>query len=143
MKNFRIVFQTLNDGDAIPPTYQDIRCQIFDVKMEYFRRKSRFVAGGHTTDTPHAMRYASVVSRESVRIDLTLAALNDLNVKMADIENAYPTAPITEKIWTVLGPEFGDDAGKRALIVRALYGLNSAGAAFSNHIAECMTHLGW
>jgi hypothetical protein len=39
---------------------------------------------------------------------------------MADIENAYLTSPITEKFWTVLGPEFGYDAGKRALIVRAL-----------------------
>jgi hypothetical protein len=34
----------------------------------------------------------------------------------------------------VLGTEFGDDAGKRALIVRALYGLKSAGAAFRNHL---------
>jgi hypothetical protein len=116
---------------------------IFDVKMEDFRRKARFVAGGHTTDTPYAMTYASVVSRESMRIALTLAALNDLDVKMADIENAYLMAPITEKVWTVLGTEFGDDAGKRALIVRALYGLKSAGAAFRNHLDECMKHLGW
>jgi hypothetical protein len=43
----------------------------------------------------------------------------------------------------VLGPEFGDDAGKRALIVRALYDLKSAGPAFRNHLAECMKHLGW
>jgi hypothetical protein len=61
---------------------------------------------------------------------------------MADIENAYLTAPITEKVWTVLGPDFGNDAGKRALIVRALYGLKSAGVAFRNHLAECMKHLG-
>jgi hypothetical protein len=39
---------------------------IFDVKMEDFRRKARFVSGAHTTDTPHAMTYAIVVSRESV-----------------------------------------------------------------------------
>jgi hypothetical protein len=39
--------------------------------------------------------------------------------------------------------EFGDDAGKLALIVRALYGLKSAGAAFRNHLAECMKHVGW
>jgi hypothetical protein len=78
-----------------------------------------------------------------VRIALTLAALNDLDVKMADIENAYLAAPITEKVWTVLGPEFGDDSGKRALIVIALYGLKSAGPAFRNHLAECMKHLGW
>jgi hypothetical protein len=103
---------------------------ISDVKMEDFRLKARFVDGGHTRDTPHAMTYASVVSRESVRITLTLAALNDSDVKMADIENAYLTAPITDKVWTVFGPEFGDDAGKRALIVMALYGLKSAGASF-------------
>jgi hypothetical protein len=116
---------------------------IFDVKMEDFRRNARFVAGGHTTDTPHVMTYASVVSRELVRISLTLDALNDVDVKKADIENAYLTSPITEKVWTVLGPEFGDDAGKRVLILRALYGLKSAGVAFRNYLAECMKHLGW
>jgi hypothetical protein len=114
MKNIRIAFQILNDDDAIPPTYQEIRCHmIFDVKIEDFRRNARFFAGDHTTDTPHSMTYASVVLRESVRIALTLADLNDVDVKMADIENAYLTAPITDKIWNVLDPEFGDDAGKR------------------------------
>jgi hypothetical protein len=127
-----------------PPTYQEIICHmIFDVKMEDFRRKAMFVAGGHTADTPHAMTYSSVVSRESVRIALTIAALNNLDVKMAHIENAYLTAPITEKVWTVPGPEFGYDAGKRALIVRDIYGLKSAGAAFRNHLAKFMKHLGW
>ena len=72
-----------------------------------------------------------------------LAALNDLGVKSADIKNAYLTALVTEKIWTILGPEFGEDAGKKALIVRALYGLKSAGAAFRNHLADCMHTLGY
>jgi hypothetical protein len=58
---------------------------IFDVKMEDFRRKARFVAGGPTTDAPHMMTYASVVSRESVRIALALAALNDLYVMMGTL----------------------------------------------------------
>jgi hypothetical protein len=62
---------------------------------------------------------------------------------MADIENAYLMAPLTEKLWTVLGPEFGDDNGKRALIVRDLYGLKYTGAEFRNRLAECMKHLGW
>jgi hypothetical protein len=38
---------------------------IFDIKMEDFRLKARVVAGGHTTDTPHAMTYASIVARLS------------------------------------------------------------------------------
>ena len=61
--------------------------------------------------------YASVVSRETVRLALTIAALNDLEVKVGDILNAYITAPITEKVWTVLGPEFGPDQGRSAVIV--------------------------
>ena len=144
MAKVRIAFRTLDKDEAVPPTYQQIRGHlIFDVKMEDFRRKARYVAGGHMTEAPATITYASVVSRESVRIALTLAALNDLEVKTADIENAYLTAPVAEKIWCVLGPEFGADAGKRAIIVRSLYGLKSAGASFRNHLADCMRHLGW
>ena len=61
-----------------------------------------------------------------VRIYLTLDALNDLPVKVVDIQNAYITAPVTEKICTVLGREFGEGAGIKAIVVFALYGLNSA-----------------
>jgi hypothetical protein len=62
MNNIRIAFKVLNGEDAIPPTYQEIRCHmIFDVKMEDFRCKAWFVAGGHTTDAPRVMTYASVV----------------------------------------------------------------------------------
>jgi hypothetical protein len=89
------------------------------------------------------MTYAIVVSRDSVRIALNLDALDDLDVNMDDIENAYLKAPIKGKVWTVLGLEFGDDSGKRVLIVRALYGLKSASVAFRNHLAECMKHWGW
>ena len=43
----------------------------------------------------------------------------------------------------MLGPEFGKDARKSAVIVRALYGLESAGAAFRSHLARCMEFLGY
>jgi hypothetical protein len=145
MAKVSIVFKTLGDDEQVPPTFQQMQCHmVYDVKMENFQRKARLIAGGHMTEVTSAtMTYASAVSRESVRIALTLAALNDLEVKTADIENAYLTAPIGEKIWCTLGPEFGEDAGKRAIIVRALYGLKSAGASFRNHLADCMHHLGW
>ncbi len=70
----------------------------FDIKMEYFKRKARLVAGGHKTEAPGTITYASVVSRETVRIALKLAALNDLQVKAGDILNASITAPVKEKI---------------------------------------------
>ena len=94
------------------------------------------------TETPATMTCASVVSRESVRIALTLAALNDLEVKTADIQGAHLTAPVQEKIWAVLGPEFGSDMGKRATAVRALCGLKSAGNAFRSHLADHTCNLG-
>jgi hypothetical protein len=143
MLNVRIAFKTLSDDDQVPPGYQQMKCHmIFDVKLgEGFRKKARMVAGGHTVECPPHMTYSSVVSRETVRIALTLAALNGLEVKASDIQNAYLTAPCSEKIWTILGPEFGVDAGKRAIIVRALYGLPASGASFMSHLAECMRHL--
>ncbi|KAI2499839.1 hypothetical protein MHU86_14656 [Fragilaria crotonensis] len=112
--------------------------------MDNLQQKARLVAGGHMTEVSSATTTdASVVSRESVRIALTMAALNDLEVKTANIENAYLTEPIGEKIWCTLGPEFGGDVGKRAIIVCAFYGLKSAGASVRNHLADCMRHLGW
>ena len=49
--------------------------------MEDFRKKDRYVAGDHATVLPPTLTYVSVVSRDSVRIALTLAALNDMEVK--------------------------------------------------------------
>jgi hypothetical protein len=67
MKNVWIAFKILNVDESVPQNYQEIRCKmIFDVKMEDFRRKARFLAVGHTPYNPHAMTYASIVSRESV-----------------------------------------------------------------------------
>jgi hypothetical protein len=102
---------------------------IFDVKMEDFRQQARLVAGGHWTKAPTTITYASVVSCEIVRLALTIASLNDLEVKIGDVLNTYITTPVKEKVWTVLGPEFGHNTGKSAIIVRALYGLKSTGAA--------------
>ena len=59
---------------------------IFDVKMgKTIRQKVRFVADGQNTKTPVAMTYSSVMSRDSVWIVLTIAALNDLDVLDCDI----------------------------------------------------------
>ena len=128
MKNVRVAFKTLKDGEELPPGYKEMGTHmIFDIKLgEGFRRKARMVGDGHRIDTPSHLTYASVVSRETVRIALTVAALHGLEVKASDIQNAYLTAPCKEKIWTTLGPEFGPDAGKKAIVVRAFYGVASA-----------------
>ena len=117
----------------IPKQFQLIECHMtFNAKMENnLRRKARLMAGGHMTEAPDVPTYASVILRETMRIALTYAALNDLEVKGADIQNAYLSAPCKEKIYTKLGPEFRPDEGNFAIITRALYGLKFAGASFN------------
>ena len=83
------------------------------------------------------------MSRETVRIALTYAALNDLEVNAADIMNAYLTSPTSETHYLVCGPEFGIHEGKIGLIKRALYGGKSAGRDFWLHLRDCMKHLGF
>ena len=137
-------FKKLESGYIVLFGYQRVNCHmIFGVKSEDFRCKARLVTGGHVTEPPATITYASVVSRETVGIALTLSTLNDLPVKLSDIQNACITEPIAEKIWTVLSQEFGEDAGRKAIVVKALYGLNSAGAYFWNHLADFMHHLGF
>ena len=69
--------------------------------------KAQLVAGGHVTELPSSITYSLVVSRDSVRIALTIAALNDLSILACDIQNAYLSAPCREKIYCIAGPEFG------------------------------------
>ena len=69
----------------------------FDVKMD-LTRKARYVAGGHLTDPPSSMIYASVVGRETVRIAFLITSLNHLKILAGDIQNAYLNAHTKEKI---------------------------------------------
>jgi hypothetical protein len=96
------------------------------------------VAGGHLTDVPPSMTYSTVVSRDTVRIGFLIAALNDLQVLAGDIQNAFLSAPTSEKIFFYAGDEWKADEGKVVVVVRALYGLKSSALQFRNHLAETL-----
>ena len=130
LKNVIIAFKLLDDGSSPSVGSKEIpRHIVFDAKFD-LTRKARLVAGGHRhKEVPSYTTYSSVVSRDSVRIIFTIAALNDLKLKMTDIGNAYLNAPNKERVHVKYGSElFGPESkGKIALVVRALYGLRSAG----------------
>lgn len=142
MTNVRIAFEVVPPGQKAPPGYQYVGLMmVFDIKMD-FTRKARLVARGDQTDTPSTLIYSSVVSRESVRIAFLIAALNDIDLMMFDVGNAYLNAATTEKLYTIAGKEFGpDEEGKIMIIRRALYGLKSSGAAYRAHFAATLTEL--
>ena len=110
MRNVRPTFEVFEgNNDQLPVGYQFMKCHmIFDVKFKgNFRHKAQLVAGGHMTKTTVTLTYSSVVLCDSVWIALTLAALNDLQVILCDVQSTYLTADCREKIWTYTGPELG------------------------------------
>ena len=116
-----MAFETLQ-GRKSAPLGHDFKC------------KSRLVAKGHMTKAP---------ARETARLTLIFSILSDLEVKLGDIFNAYVQAPVTEKVWTTLGPELIKDTRKNAVFFRALSSLKSARAALRSHLTRCMESLGY
>ena len=133
MKNVMVTFE-FDDSDKIPVGFQKMSCHmVFDVKID-LTRKARLVADGHKVpETAKEYTYSMVPSQDSIRLFFLVAALNDLDVLSADIQNAYLTAPIKEKYYIVASEAMGFAEsmwGRPARIVRAMYGLPVAGASF-------------
>ena len=150
MTRVRVAFEKWQGGSTEDEAreklvgYQQMRGHlVFDIRLDGLVRKARFVAGGHETETPSSITYSSVVSRDSVRIAFLIAALNDVDLMSADIGNAYLNAPCREKIWMKAGPEFGDEKDTIFLVVRALYGLKSAGASWRSFFSQTLQELGF
>jgi hypothetical protein len=128
MGNVCVAFEILGPNEKPPVGWFKASGHIvFDVKMD-FTRKARWVKDGHKTPDSATPSFAGVVSRESIRITLTYAALMGLPVIGADIRNAYLQAPSSEKHYIICGPEFGiENEGCVGIIRRALYGGKVAG----------------
>ena len=141
MHNVEVAFRFLDeDGVRVPIGFKKITCHlIYDVNFD-LTRKARYVGGGHLTSVPACMTYSNVVSRDSVRIMFLIAALNDLDIQMCDIGNAYLNAETRERLWFVAGDKWGNRAGCPVIIVRALYGLKSSGAEWKKTFAEYIRH---
>ena len=86
-------FDIQPEGSKQPQGREFIKCHVvFDIKQGTLQRKCQFVADGSRADVTDIPTYASVVSRESVRIAFTLAALNGLDLLAGDCEGACLSA---------------------------------------------------
>ena len=144
LKNVCIAFETYKGNPNKLVGYQEITGHIvFDIKPGIvFRRKARYFGDGHKTEPPAALAYSMVVSSDSMRIILTTAAINGLEVMGVDVKNAFLTAPCKNKIWLIAGPYFWNKQGKQFLVVRAFYGLKSLSAAFRAYMADKLDEMG-
>jgi len=95
-----------------------------------------------TTDSGEDV-YAGVVTPETIRLGMFLALHNKLQVMAADIGNAYLHVKTREKLYTVLGEEFGTLGGKVLIFDKGLYGLRSSGARFHEHLSDILRKNGF
>ena len=99
---------------------------VFAVKHDG-RRKCRIVAGGHVTAPPNEDIYSTVVAPEGIRCVVLLAAANGLKVWGGDVGNAYLNGKTKEKVYCLLGPEFGEELdGRIAIVEVSWYGLKTS-----------------
>ena len=89
MKNVMVMFE-FSENDVVPVGHRiNTVHMVFTVKISLIR-KCRLVADGHKVlESPKESTYSSVPSRDSVRLFFLIAALNDLDVLLADVQNAY------------------------------------------------------
>ena len=108
------------------------------------KRKARLVDGRHLNKhVPKHTSYSSVVSRESVRIYFTLAALNNQDILSNNVSNAYLNAKSLETCHVDVKDSYLfrlSVVGRTAQIVRALYGMKSSGNTYRLHLSNILEY---
>ena len=97
--------------------------------------------GGHLTDPPSSMIYASVVGREAVRIAFLIVAFKHLQILAGDIQNVYLNANTKEKNYFYAGDEWKANKGTMVIITRGLYGLKSSVLMWCNHLTDFLGNI--
>ena len=76
-------------------------------------KKARLVEGGHRApEVPENEIYSGVVSIETIRVAFVLAAMNNLEVCVADVSIAFLYEKTREKVYVIAGEEFGEHKRK-------------------------------
>ena len=90
MKSVHIAFLILcaDEKPAVGSQFMQYH-MIFDTRMEDFRLNAILVMGAHMMEVLKTLTYASIV-----QIALMIAELNDLEVKMVDVQNAFLPCPV-------------------------------------------------
>ena len=92
---------------------------------------------------PDYDRFCPVVATTGVRLAFAAAAHFELRALAADISSAYLHVDTKEKIYIVLGPEFKGLEGRKAIVKKAWYGQQTAGARFHECLSETFLRMGF
>jgi hypothetical protein len=115
---------------------------IFEVKQDG-RRKARLVAGGHMVEPRGISSRSTVLKGISIRLLDLIVHHDGLRTLCGDIGNAFITADCLEKIYSITGPEFGEQEDSVMLFAKAIYGLRLSSGAFRATFANFLWQEGF
>jgi hypothetical protein len=145
-------YKFLAESEAVPEGYQETYTRmIFEAKQD-LRHKGRYIIGGDKVEIYDIQCYSSNMKGISARLLMLIADANGYDVRTGDIKNAYLNAFTQEKVWIKCGPEFSrviidgkvvNMTGRKALVVKALYGLKSSGRQWHKLLSDVLRARGW
>ena len=103
-----------------PPNHQNIRANLIFAVKHNGRHKRRLVADGSLTAEPVENIYSGLVSLRHLRLVIFLGELNNLELWVADIGNAYLEAYTQEKLFIIACPEFEELEGPILIFNKAV-----------------------
>ena len=119
---------------------------VFDVKTDG-RKRARLVAKGFSQveGLDYDQVFSPVVRFETVRLILSLAALQNWTVTGLDVRNAYLYGKLDEEIYMEQPEGFRAPGQEHSVLrlLRALYGLKQAGLAWWRTLRDSMIELGF
>lgn len=140
-----VAFKFMEEGEHINVGSKWIPCHmIFDVKSNLICSQGtldRCTSSNDVFISCHPWKCSNSISNssESVWIAFLIVALYGLEVLSADTGNAYLQAPAWELVHATTGPKFGPShQGQTVIIIRAMYGLKSSGAAWHTQLSETL-----
>ena len=115
---------------------------VFDVNHD-LRRKACLVDGGHLVDVIDTPFYSSIVKIISIQLINVISHKAGLQQLCGHIGNEFPNAFTDEKVFVIAGPEFGERAGMKIIIWKAIYGLCSSSERWRAHFADTLRSFGF
>jgi hypothetical protein len=146
-----VTYKFLEPGEEVPDGYQEVCLRTnFDIKQDLCRKAIRTIASGQMVDAFNNNCHSSNMKGISARLLMLIADANGYYVCVGNIKNAYLYAPTAEKVWMTCGPEFAsviinsvecNMSGRKALFIKALYGLKSSGWRWHKFLGDILRGL--
>lgn len=141
--------------DLVPKGRQVLGCKwVYKRKRDkhgnIVRYRARVVALGfrqRAYDSFHPEEtYSPVISKDSLRLFLSISAKENLSIYQADVKAAFLQAPLTEEIYMKAPPGYTKQVNGHDVIwklKRAVYGLKQASACFWTAVSQHLISLGF